>query len=70
MTPLPILTLPLNPARDVAISVSQVVAGAVRRPGGEAAAAAATTCLTPASNLFRPEDVAQFLPLCAPEVLA
>ncbi|HRK43875.1 MAG TPA: hypothetical protein PLH11_12635 [Gemmobacter sp.] len=69
MTPLPILTLPLNLARDVATSVSQVVPRAVRRPGGEAVVEA-TTCLTPASNLCHPEDVARFLPLCAPEVLA
>lgn len=35
-----------------------------------AVAAAAATCLTPATELCRPEDVARFLPLCAPEVLA
>ena len=35
-----------------------------------AVATAAATCLTPNTEMGRPEDVARFLPLCAPEVLA
>ena len=36
----------------------------------QAVAAAAATCLTPATELCRPEDVARFLPLTTPEGLA